>query len=177
MKKIKGLLVMPTIIVIVVTFFGGIAFAAIVTRVNKEKEDVFVDDGEISGLIMGTNKCFFLPPGEQLVDSIVQEISDSESVVEKNRELVLQKDYTISTESRTGYYPSGETHPYIVVLKLNNWFGENVVLKIEIVYYYQTPEVLVDSVKEHIKGVISSEKLSDLIESQGSFTVNVHFVN
>ena len=88
MKKIKGLLVMPTIIVIVVTFFGGIAFAAIVTRVNKEKGDVFVDDGEISGLIMGTEKCFFLPPGEQLVDSIVQEISDSESVVEKNIKLV-----------------------------------------------------------------------------------------
>jgi hypothetical protein len=88
MKKIKGLLIMPTILVIVVTFFGGIAFAARVTSVNKEKGHVFVDDGEVFGLIMGTEKCFFLPPGEQLVDSIVQEISASESVAEKNKKLV-----------------------------------------------------------------------------------------
>jgi hypothetical protein len=88
MKKTKGLLIMPIIIIIVVTFFGSFAFAAKVTRVNKEKGYVFVDDGKISGLIMGTEKCFFLPSGEQLVDRIVQEISASESVVSKNRELL-----------------------------------------------------------------------------------------
>ena len=88
MKKTKGLLIMPIIIIIVVTFFGSFAFAAKVTRVNKEKGYVFVDDGKISGLIMGTEKCFFLPSGEQLVDRIVQEISASESVVGKNRELL-----------------------------------------------------------------------------------------
>ena len=88
MKKTKSLLIMPIIIIIVVTFFGSFAFAAKVTRVNKEKGYVFVDDGKISGLIMGTEKCFFLPSGEQLVDRIVQEISASESVVGKNRELL-----------------------------------------------------------------------------------------
>jgi hypothetical protein len=88
MIKIKELLIMPTILVIVVTFFGGIAFAAKVTSVNKEKGHVFVDDKEVYGLIRGTGKCFFLPSGEQLVDSIVQEISASEFVVEKNRKLV-----------------------------------------------------------------------------------------
>jgi hypothetical protein len=88
MNKIKGLLFALTIIVIVVTFFGGIAFATRDTKVSKEKGYVFVDDREVSGLIMGTEKCFFLPPAEQLVDSIVQEISASESVIEKNRKLV-----------------------------------------------------------------------------------------
>jgi flagellar biosynthesis GTPase FlhF len=88
MIKIKELLIIPTILVIVVTFFGGIAFAAKVTSINKEKSDVFVNDAEGYGLIRGTGKCFLLPSGEQLVDKIVQEIFPSEFVVEKNRKLV-----------------------------------------------------------------------------------------
>ena len=88
MGKIKELLAIPIIILIVVTFFGDIAFATGNTKVNKEKGYVFIDSGVISGLIMGSEKCFFLPSGEQLVDSIVQEISASESVVEKNRILL-----------------------------------------------------------------------------------------
>jgi len=63
MIKIKGLPVIPSIIVIVVTFFVGIALAERVTRVNKEKGCVFIDGS-------------------------VKEISVSESVVEKNRKLV-----------------------------------------------------------------------------------------
>ena len=63
MIKIKGLLVMSSIIVTVVTFFVGIALAERVTRVNKVKGCVFIDGS-------------------------VKEISVSESVVEKNRKLV-----------------------------------------------------------------------------------------
>ena len=91
MKKIKGLLVLPIIIVIVVTFFGGIAFATRDTKVIKEKGNVFVDCDVVSELIMRTEKCFFLTSGDQLIDSIVQEISTPESVVEKNGILLISK--------------------------------------------------------------------------------------
>ena len=63
MIKNKGLLVMSSIIVTVVTFSVGIALAARVAGVNKEKGYVFIDGS-------------------------VKEISVSESVVEKNRKLV-----------------------------------------------------------------------------------------
>jgi hypothetical protein len=63
MIKIKGLLVMSSIIVTLVTFFVGSALAERVARVNKEKGYVFID---------GSGK----------------EISVSESVVEENRKLI-----------------------------------------------------------------------------------------
>ena len=63
MIKIKGLLVMSSIIVTLVTFFVGSALVERVARVNKEKGYVFID---------GSGK----------------EITVSESVVEKNRKLV-----------------------------------------------------------------------------------------
>ena len=63
MIKIKGLFVMSSIIVTIVTFFVGIALAERIAKVNKEKECVFIDGS-------------------------VKEISVSESVVEKNRKLV-----------------------------------------------------------------------------------------
>lgn len=63
MIKNKGLIVMSSIIVTVVTFFVGIALAERVARVYKEKGHVFIDGS-------------------------VKEISVSESVVEKNRKLV-----------------------------------------------------------------------------------------
>ena len=63
MIKIKGLLVMSSIIVTLVTFFVGSALAERVARVNKEKGYVFID---------GSGK----------------EITVSESVVEENRKLI-----------------------------------------------------------------------------------------
>ena len=112
--------------------------------------------------------------------TITEGIISKPGEFEKIRELVTPKDYTIATELKLGYYPPGETHPYIVVIKLNNWVNNiwpnKEKLKVKIVYDYQTHKPVVDSVKEHLKGVISSEKLSDLIKETGSFTVDLGFI-
>ncbi len=85
MKKIKGFLIALTIILVVVTFFSGIALAAQVTRVNKFKGHVFINGGEDAGYILGAAVCFVSSSGEELICGTVQRTSASEAMVKVNR--------------------------------------------------------------------------------------------
>lgn len=85
MKKIKGFLIVLTIILVVVTFFGGIALAAQVTRVNKFKGHVFINGGEDAGYMLGATVCFVSSSGEELICGTVQRTSASEAMVKVKR--------------------------------------------------------------------------------------------
>lgn len=85
MKKIKGFLIALTIILVVVTFFSGIALAAQVTRVNKFKGHVFINGGEDAGYILGATVCFVSSSGEELICGTVQRTSASEAMVKVKR--------------------------------------------------------------------------------------------
>jgi len=85
MKKIKGFLIVLTIILVVVTFFSGIALAAQVTRVNKFKGHVFINGGEDAGYMLGATVCFVSSSGEELICGTVQRTSASEAMVKVNR--------------------------------------------------------------------------------------------
>ena len=85
MKKIKGFLIVLTIILVVVTFFSGIALAAQVTRVNKFKGHVFINGGEDAGYMLGATVCFVSSSGEELICGTVQRTSASEAMVKVKR--------------------------------------------------------------------------------------------
>jgi UPF0716 family protein affecting phage T7 exclusion len=81
MQKIKVFLVSLTILVLAATFFGGVAMAAQVTRVNESNGRVHINGGEIDGYTLGAIVCFYVSTRETLVCGIVQTASPSTAVV------------------------------------------------------------------------------------------------
>ena len=118
--------------------------------------------------------------GCNIDDSIIvvtEGIKDTDGDFIKIKELSTPNDYSVGIESRTGYYPSEETHPSVYTLTFNNWangiWPKDNRIQFKITIKYHTQQVVVDSIKEHIKDVISNEKLNNLIKSEASYSVNL----
>ncbi|MBW1754035.1 MAG: hypothetical protein JRJ46_13270 [Deltaproteobacteria bacterium] len=91
MQKIKAFffLVMVTIIV---SYTGGGALAAEVTKVNVSQGHVYIDAGKEAGFIMGSDVCFYSYAGERIACGTVRQISAARATVKvKNREAKLIK--------------------------------------------------------------------------------------
>jgi hypothetical protein len=65
-------------------FFFGVAAAGEVTRINKNKGHIFVNEGKDAGFIKGAVVCFFSPSGEKLLCGRILRTSDAFAVVKVN---------------------------------------------------------------------------------------------
>ena len=91
MQKIKAFFFLVTI-TIIVSYTGGGALAAEVTKVNVSQGHVYIDAGKEAGFIMGAAVCFYSDTGEQIACGTVRQTSAVRATVKvKNREAKLIK--------------------------------------------------------------------------------------
>jgi len=91
MRKIKAFCFLAAI-TIIVSYTGGGALAAEVTKVNVSKGHVYIDAGKETGFIMGADVCFYSVAGATIACGTVRQTSaDRATVKVKNREAKLIK--------------------------------------------------------------------------------------
>lgn len=78
---------MVTAITIAVTFAGGVAFAAEVTRVDTHEGHVYIDQGKEAGFVFGAEVCFYSFTGEKITCGDVRQTSASYAMVRVNNRL------------------------------------------------------------------------------------------
>jgi len=108
MKKIRLFLAALAIAVLSVASFQGSATAAEVTRINRNKGQVFINAGKDAGFILGTTVCFLSPSGAEILCGRVQRTTDAYAVVKiNNREA---KRIKVGTEAKL-YEETEEKNP------------------------------------------------------------------
>ena len=109
MRKIRLLIAVLTITLLSVTSFQGIATSAEVTRVNRNKGQVFINQGKDAGFILGAMVCFYSLSGAELFCGRVQRTTDAYAVVKvNNREA---KRINIGTEAQLYEEKEEEKNP------------------------------------------------------------------
>ena len=84
MKEISLFVATLIIAVLSVASFQGIATAAEVTRINRNKGHVFINAGKDAGFILGASVCFYSPSEAELLCGKVQRTTDAYAVVKVN---------------------------------------------------------------------------------------------
>lgn len=69
------------IVVVTAVVYDGIASAAQVTRMNKNKGHIYIDEGKDAGFVLGASVCFFSDSGEILVCGKIRRTTPSYAVV------------------------------------------------------------------------------------------------
>jgi len=108
MRKIRLFLVVLTIVVLSVASFQCIATAAEVTRINRNKGHVFINEGKDAGFILGATVCFYSPSEAELLCGRVQRTTDAYAVVKVNNREV--KKIKVGTKAKL-YEETEEKNP------------------------------------------------------------------
>jgi len=98
MRKIRTFLVMLIIALLTTAYFSGSGIAGEVTRINKNKGHVFVNEGKDEGFVKDAKVCFFLSSGEELLCGTILRTTDNYAVVRVNNRQI--KKIKIGTEAR-----------------------------------------------------------------------------
>jgi ribosomal protein L35AE/L33A len=81
MKNIIRFIMALTIVLVAAITYSGIASAAQVTRINKNKGHIYINEGKEAGFIIGASVCFFSDSGEILVCGKIRRTTPSYAVV------------------------------------------------------------------------------------------------
>ena len=84
MQKPRVFIVVLTTIMLANFFFIGFATAAQVTKINKRKGQIQINEGKDAGFIFGVEVCFFSSTGEVVTCGKVQKTLASYAVVRVN---------------------------------------------------------------------------------------------
>ncbi len=84
MQKTRIFIVVLTTIMLAIISFNGFATAAQVTKINKRKGQIQINEGKDAGFIFGAEVCFFSSSGEAITCGKVQKTSASYAVVRVN---------------------------------------------------------------------------------------------
>ncbi len=98
MRKIHTFLVMLIIALLSTAYFSGSGIAGEVTRINKNKGHIFVNEGKGEGFVKGARVCFFSSSDKELLCGTILRTTDNYSVVKVNNRQI--KKIKIGTEVR-----------------------------------------------------------------------------
>jgi len=84
MLKTRVFIAVLTTIMLAIISFNGLATAAQVTKINKRKGQIQINEGKDAGFVFGAEVCFFSSLGEVITCGKVQKTSASYAVVRVN---------------------------------------------------------------------------------------------
>jgi len=91
-----------TMVVVTVITYSGIASAAQVTRINRNKGHIYINEGKEAGFIIGASVCFFSDSGEIIVCGKIRRTTPSYAVVKVDKQSAKKIKNGMEAQLHTG---------------------------------------------------------------------------
>ncbi|UCD32305.1 MAG: hypothetical protein JSW04_12770 [Desulfobacterales bacterium] len=98
MRRVKICFFVVTVVVLTIAYFSGNVAAAEVTRMNRNRGHIFINEGKGAGFMKGAKVCFYSVSGEELLCGTILRTTDKYAVVKVNNRQIRK--IKMGTEAR-----------------------------------------------------------------------------